>query len=252
LLAKHDNFAMERARHSQMVGECEAEEKKLLATTDLADAGQFKTVSDLRLKRELLPYKIRQFEDAAEEVLDELSGECERVVKALQEHISEARQNCFNFLIEFLDLAFIGRPTDLHANALRVLGETNFALAVAPFERHFKNDGFIAKPLILKAKSLIEDAPKILAITALCAAPTTFPWEIKTMAQLEEEEIVRLTSVLGREERIQILMEKGNQSRGEAEKTMDKRVEYLKGEKAKREGSNAAAKQETTENENEN
>ena len=83
LLAEHSRLDGERVRHEQMAVSLQAEEKKLMDTVNLENKDEFEKVSQLRLRREIVPRKIKSYEEAAEFTKRELAAECEQVVNAL-------------------------------------------------------------------------------------------------------------------------------------------------------------------------
>jgi hypothetical protein len=76
LLLDHKRLLKEKQDHEQMAEEYRGREEQLVATVDLQDEAQFQTLSNIRLRRELLPAKIRQFEESAVEVEGEIKAAC--------------------------------------------------------------------------------------------------------------------------------------------------------------------------------
>jgi hypothetical protein len=75
LLAEHERLEGEKQRHEKMGAELLNEESHLMRTVNIEDQAEFDAVNQVRLKREMVPNKIKAFGDAAELVLAKLAKE---------------------------------------------------------------------------------------------------------------------------------------------------------------------------------
>jgi predicted DNA-binding protein (UPF0251 family) len=78
LLAEHERLESEKERHEKMGAELLNEENQLMRTVDIEDPAQFDAVNQVRLKREMVPNKVKAFGDTTEQVRAELAEECAR------------------------------------------------------------------------------------------------------------------------------------------------------------------------------
>jgi hypothetical protein len=78
LLVEHERLDGEKQRHEKLGAELLNEENQLMRTADIEDPAELEAVNQVRLKREMVPNKIKAFGDATEKVLAELAEESAR------------------------------------------------------------------------------------------------------------------------------------------------------------------------------
>jgi hypothetical protein len=78
LLTEHERLEGEKLRHEKLGAELLNEETQLMRTADIEDPAEFDAVNQVRLKREMVPNKVKAFGDATEKVLAELAEESAR------------------------------------------------------------------------------------------------------------------------------------------------------------------------------
>lgn len=83
LLAENKRLLDEKVRHEELGETLRIEEAKLVEHADLRDEKQFRQLADVRLKRDLCPTKIRQYEEAATAVAAELIPPCRELASEI-------------------------------------------------------------------------------------------------------------------------------------------------------------------------
>jgi hypothetical protein len=79
-LSKLNRLTNERKRHEQMAADLEAEEANLIKTASLDDPKDFQKISHVRLRRDILPAKIAEFQTAGAEAEEALAAESAALV----------------------------------------------------------------------------------------------------------------------------------------------------------------------------
>ena len=79
LLAEHERLENEKQRHEKMGADLLNQENQLMRTVNIENKAEFEKVNQVRLKREMVPNKIKAFGAAAAVTLAELAAECGRL-----------------------------------------------------------------------------------------------------------------------------------------------------------------------------
>lgn len=122
LLARHAELVKERNRHVAMQNTLKEDEEKLMKKADLNNRKDFDILAAIRLKRDLLPNKIAEFEEAELVCADEIASEC----------ADASREAC-----AIID----GKIKELCKRATIALDELGFSLAAAREIVHFHPAG---------------------------------------------------------------------------------------------------------------
>jgi len=154
LLDDHARFNSERARHEQMEVTLQAEESKLMDTVNLENKSEFEKVSQIRLRREIVPRKIKKFEQAAENTLTELADECGKTSESLLKIIRTKISNQVANIAKNLE-PFFGSKSDAAVAALQIIFETSIGAKLIEPSNRLANSNFMNRPAIEKANELI-------------------------------------------------------------------------------------------------
>ena len=76
LLAEHERLENEKHRHEKMGADLLNEENHLMRTVNIENKAEFEKVNQVRLKREMVPNKVKAFGVEAAETRAELAAEC--------------------------------------------------------------------------------------------------------------------------------------------------------------------------------
>jgi hypothetical protein len=233
IVEKYDNYRMEAARHMQLLKDAEVEEKKLIEGADPDDAGQLRTISEMRIRKEMLSNKIQQFNTAANEGLDDLGVECDKLISDLINVLDNKWSECVCLIEAGLRQLFGGRELFAMEAAQEICNKTNFYSQYHQLYNYLRSEGLRAKLPIFKVKALLATFDQVNDLT-----PNTIRngniWETKTTEKAQDEELALLLTADGKEERILIIMNGGMNSREVAEKAADGRIKFLQAEQERR------------------
>jgi hypothetical protein len=81
LLAEHERLENEKQRHEKMGADLLNQENHLMRTVNIENKAEFEKVNQVRLKREMVPNKVKAFGEASAEMLAELTAECDRLLE---------------------------------------------------------------------------------------------------------------------------------------------------------------------------
>jgi len=191
LLTKRAAMTQQRDEHKQLATRLEGEEKKMLEGADLSDAGQFKKISDLRLRREIVPRKIEQFGEGLAELDLELRDACAELNGELFQVIQQRKQEAHRELCAALGLFLTGRGREIGAVASKIFYETNLGLTVEEPEVRLGINVIMNRPLLLAASELLALAPQIEGLKVYCDPPGE-RFHIRTIEELEKKELAEL------------------------------------------------------------
>jgi hypothetical protein len=179
LLAQYNQLDGERLRHEKMAATLAEGEQSLSRTTDIENKVQFEKLSQLRLRREMVPRKIQEFAGAAGAAKAELAEECQRATAALLELINQKTAALSAKLALALQPFFPPRSKTLTTAEIIVAQAQMFAVAdletiagrivyhSTPGTVLFKaldrlrTGNFVNRPVVLKAAELVEIAATI-------------------------------------------------------------------------------------------
>jgi hypothetical protein len=165
LLADHARLTSERARHEQMAVSLQAEETKLIDTVNLENKVEFEKVSQLRQRMEIVPRKIKSFQEATERTLVELADECLKATPALLDIICTKNAALTSEITKALE-PFFPTKSDAADVAEQILPQTiKGAVLIGPVSR-LKSGNFIDLEAIAKAKELLKLVPVVEAVEA--------------------------------------------------------------------------------------
>jgi len=235
IVAKYDDCRMEAARHTQLLKDLEAEEKKLIENADPDDAARVKEISEIRIRKEMLSNKVAQFKAAAEEGINELGWECNALIDNLVNILNEKWSHCVLLIAENLKGFFYERQEVALKEAKEVCKTTNFCTQYNQLYEYLRSEGLRGKLPIFKAKALLEIFERVDYLTPVTPFHGKL-FEPKTAEKHEDEELARLLTADGREELIlsKIAQTQGRMTRETAEKSVDGRIKFLKEEHERR------------------
>ncbi len=172
LLAEHERLVEEQQRHEKMGIELLNEENHLMRTVDIENKAEFERVNRVRLKRELVPNKLKAFGDAVEQVLAELSEESGRVlashqtavkarIEALKDKVAAALEPYFTPETGLPNLAAVilhEHDTGLISAkraAGRIAGHSITGKFLFDQSDTLRNGNFLGLPVAIQAKRLL-------------------------------------------------------------------------------------------------
>jgi|SRR5579859_3233645 len=160
LLAEFARLDGERVRHEQMAISLQAEENKLMDTVNLEDKAEFEKVSQLRLRRDIVPRKIKSYEQAAADIKAKLAGDCSKTTMALLDIIRAKREALTVKIAKALEPFF---PTEGAAAtaAQHIVNDTTNGEVLSNRESRLNNDNFENRETLTKANELLEIAPVV-------------------------------------------------------------------------------------------
>jgi hypothetical protein len=180
LLTKHASFISERDRHEKMSLDLELEEEAELAKSDLNDPVQFAKISQIRLKREIVPRKIISFQEAADDVVlvqlaDELNAQTPALVNVINGKLDVEQARLAQALAPFfppeslppvLSGGHVIRPalTEAEVVAGEIILRTKVGSVLSGALDYLKNSGFIDCPVLIKAKRFMDTVVEIAAL----------------------------------------------------------------------------------------
>jgi hypothetical protein len=201
LLARHEELLQERARHSQLVKDLETEEKTLLETTDLEDKKQFEKISQLRLRRELLPRKIASFGEEAEGCLTELDNECAAAIRIYQDIIIQKMKTMKKEIAKGLLPFFTGRSGLAYLLIDELIPKTNAGTHMNNHLARLNSENLTKRLTRFKAEELIKMGPVLEGlqiyeplpheITGQKSHVQVLAHELQTLTDAPEEAILR-------------------------------------------------------------
>lgn len=172
LLAEHERLVEEQLRHEKMGVELLNEENHLMRTVDLENKTEFEKVNRVRLKREMVPNKLKAFSDAAEQLLGDLAEESGRVLASHQAGVKARAEALKNKVAAALEPYFTPE-TNLPNLAAVILHEHDSGLISAKraagriaghsvagkflFDQSdtLRNGNFLGLPIAIQAKRLL-------------------------------------------------------------------------------------------------
>jgi len=160
LLVEHARLTSERTRHGQMTESLRAEEAKLIDTVDLENKAEFEKISKLHQRMEIVPRKIKSFEEAAERTLVELGGECRTATSDLLDIIRTKNEALTSEITKALKPFFPAESAAADV-AAQILPQTVKGDVLIVASNWLKNDNFIETEAIAKAKELLKLAPVV-------------------------------------------------------------------------------------------
>jgi hypothetical protein len=158
LLADHARLTSESARHEQMAVSLQAEEAKLIDTVNLENKVEFEKVSQLRQRMEIVPRKIKSFQEAIERTMVELADECFKATPDLLDIIRTKNAALKSEIAKALE-PYFSTKSDAADVAEQILSQTiKGAVLIGPVGT-LKNSNFIDLEAIAKAKELLKLVP---------------------------------------------------------------------------------------------
>jgi hypothetical protein len=161
LQAEHARLIGEKQRHEQMAVSLQAEESEMMNTVNLDDPVEFEKVSRVRLRREIVPRKIKSFEESAERTKVELAAECSKATTTLLDLIQGKIDTLTAKIAKGLK-TFFPMETDATDAAKSIVYDTpGGAVLNGPKERlnsgNFQNrDAFSKADELLKLAAIVE------------------------------------------------------------------------------------------------
>jgi hypothetical protein len=223
ICAKRDALTAERDEQKKRVATLEAEEKVLLANSDLEDKKQWQKVCEVRRLREILPRKIDSLSESILECETELKEECSVVNGALFGLIQEKKAALQRELAKAISPFFSLRSAEIRAAASTLLPNTNFGLAVEELEDRLRRFVILDRPLFAAVRELLAIAPGIGDLAIYCDPPSSRP-HLKSADELERVEFAELSTDPA--EAIEVRMK--YMPREAAEKAVAERLKYLR------------------------
>jgi hypothetical protein len=224
LVAEYQRLTDELGRHKELAPQLEAEEKALLEKTDLKDPKQFEIISQLRLRREIVPRKITSFTEEVERCLFELGEERDRVIAALLGIIETKKAELVSKVIEALQPFFIGRPAAAAAVANEMVYKTNIGTLLYNPEQRLHNESLSKRPVIFAAQELIKQLSPVIEAANVFGETSGKVVVLHTADELERAELKKLLD--DPEETILNKMKYGL-SREAAEAAVEGRIKHL-------------------------
>jgi hypothetical protein len=172
LLAEHERLESEKARHEKMGAELLNEENQLMRTVDIEDPAEFDAVNQVRLKREMVPNKVKAFGDAAELVLAELAEECARQMASHRAAVQSRTEGLKDKMATVLEPYFAPETNSPNLAALilhehdtglisakraagRIAGQSLAGKFLFDQSDTLKNGNFLGLPTAIQAKRLL-------------------------------------------------------------------------------------------------
>jgi hypothetical protein len=167
LLAEHERLENEKQRHEKMGADLLNEENHLMRTVNIENKAEFEKVNQVRLKRELVPNKVKAFGVEAAETLAELAAECDRLlvshraaVKAKTDALKDKVAKVLEpyFAPEMDALILHERETGLisaRRAAGRIVGQSVAGKILFDQSDTLQNGNFLDLPPAVRAKRLL-------------------------------------------------------------------------------------------------
>jgi hypothetical protein len=155
LLAEHARLTGERARHEQTAVTLQAEESSMMETVNLENKAEFEKISQLRLRREIVPRKIKQFQEAAERIKADLAEECSKATTALLGIIRAKIDTQVAKIAKTLE-PVIPTETAAAAAAEKIVSDIPGVAILIESQNRLNNENFIQREAIGKANELLK------------------------------------------------------------------------------------------------
>lgn len=229
VLARIQNLRSERdivtgknREHAALIPKLEAEEKALLDGADLDNQAAFQKLSDLRLRRELVPKRIAAFQRQEKQILDDLRSECETLRLELRKTVEHSMRIITTEIAVALQPFFAGRRADSQAAAAEVAYQTNYGRNIYQTEQRLRSGVLQDRHPIYAAAELADMVPLVESLEIYTAPPGNKPAP-PTVEDFEREELRKIT--LDPEPFVLVRMKCLSQA--EAEKAVEERRKYL-------------------------
>ena len=172
LLAEHERLENEKERHEKMGADLLDEENHLMRTVNIENKAEFEKVNQVRLKREMVPNKVKAFGVEAAETRAELAAECGRLLvshraavrvkkDALKDKVAKALEPYFapetdapNLGALLLHESETGMISATRA-AGRVVGQSMAGKILFDQSDLLRNGNFLGLPPAVRAKRLL-------------------------------------------------------------------------------------------------
>lgn len=244
LLQRHDESLCKADGSRQSAAALEAEEKSLLESADLDDPNTMDRIKEVRLKKEMAMASAARLARGNEEIESAVREECSALIAGLEDVLSKKYSDCVMAIAGTIQGFFVDRPQAALSAAAEVFNTTNLGIKYGQLFNYLRTTGIQSKPAFFLAKEILELSPKVALLNVtLEPSPDEVPlWEVKSVERLEDEELERLLTPMGFEERVQIIMDgsRNGTPRAKAEKSVQGRIDHLKAAAERRKG--AAAK----------
>lgn len=244
LLERHDESLCKADSSRQSAAALEAEEKRLLETADLDDPNTMEAIKEIRLKKEMAMASAARLARGNEEIESAVREECSALIAGLLDVLNKKYSDCILAIAGTIQGFFIDRPQAALKAAAEVFNTTNLGIKYGQLTGYLRTSGLQSRPAFFLAKEILDLSPKVVMLNVtLEPSPEDVPlWEVKSVERLEDEELERLLTPMGFEERVQIIMDgsRNGTPRAKAEKSVQGRIDHLKAEQERRKG--AAAK----------